>query len=212
MLQQAAAPVPPVTAQPAPAPPAAVQAVAPVVAAAPAPASGNELLQVKNVYILPMGSSFDQFLANRLTRGGVLQVVTDAAKADAILTDRIGKGLEAKLEELYPDPAKKAAAEALAAKEKDKEDDRESDRPMQIHSNPVERSSSGGRAKGTLFLVHRGSRNVIWSVYEAPKSTRPNDLDDAAAAVVNNLASAIGKEAKAAGATTGAKKSGWKPW
>lgn len=206
MLQQAAAPVPPAAAQPAPAPPAALQAAT--------PAPGNELLQVKNVYILPMGSSFDQFLANRLTRGGVLQVVTDPAKADAVLTDRIGKGLEAKLEELYPDPAKKAAAEAQAAKEKEKEEDRDSERSMQIHSTPLERGGSGGRAKGTLFLVHRGSRNVIWSVYEAPRTTRPNDLDDAAAVVVSNLASAIGKEAKAAGVATvpGARKSGWKPW
>ena len=211
MLQQAATPVPPLAAQPVAAPSAAVQ---PAAAAAPT-AFGSELLQVKNVYILPMGSSFDQYLANRLTRGGVLQVVTDPAKADAILTDRIGRGLETKLEELYPDPAKQAAAEALAKKDKDKAKDDESDgeRPMQIHTNAIEHGSSVGRAKGTLFLVHRGSRNVIWSVYEAPKSTRADDLDYVAATVVNNLSSAIGKEAKAAGiARTHGEKKGWKPW
>lgn len=206
MLQQAAAPVPPVVAKPKPAPVAAVQPVVvetPAVAMAPV-ATGSELLQVKNVYILPMGSSFDQYLANRLTRAGVLQVVTDPAKADAVLTDRIGKVLEAKLEELYPDPAKLAAAEAALKKDrekdedKDKDKDRDENRPMQIKTTPMERTSSAGRAKGTLFLVHRGSRNVIWSIYEPPKTTRPDDLDDVAAAAVKNLGSAIAKEAKAA--------------
>ena len=169
----------------------------------------SELLQVKNVYILPMGSSLDQYIANRLTRGGVLQVVTDPAKADAILTDRIGKPLEAKLEELYPDPAKKAAADELLRKQRDEES--EEDRPMQLRTNPMERGGSVGRAKGTLFLVHRGSRNVIWSAYELPKSTRPNDLDDVATAAVNSLGSAFGKAASAATAAP-EKKKGWWPW
>jgi hypothetical protein len=203
MLQQAAAPVPPADPKPPAAPVAVVQPAAPVVPA-------TELLQVKNVYILPMGSSLDQYIANRLTRGGVLQVVTDPAKADAILTDRIGKALEVRLEQLYPDPAKLAAAEALAKQEAE----RDEDRPMQLKTNPIERGSSAGRAKGTLFLVHRGSRNVIWSLYEPPKSTRPNDLDDVAISAANNLGSAIGKEAKAVGAANApaAKRKGWWPW
>ena len=213
MLQQAAVPVPPAAAPPPAAPPAAVAPATVQTPAPPAPlAPANELLQVKNVYILPMGSSLDQYLANRLTRGGVLQVVIDPAKADAILTDRIGKALEAKLEELYPDPVKKAAAEALLQKAKDEETDE--NYTMQIRTNPVERGGSMGRAKGTLFLVHRGSRNVIWSVYELPKSTRPNDLDDVAIAAVNNLGSAIGKSAKSAAAASSPseKKKGWWPW
>lgn len=199
MLQQAAAVAPPAEARP---PAAAVQPVSP----APPAGAGNELLQVKNVYILPMGSSLDQYLANRLTRGGVLQVVTDPVKADAILTDRIGRVLEAKLEELYPDPLKAAAA---AAAEKKAEESGE-DRPMGMKMNVVERSGSSGRAKGTLFLVHRGSRNVIWSVFELPKSTRPGDLDDVAAAAVKNLGAAIGAEAKADGSS--GQRKGWRPW
>lgn len=205
MLQQAAAPVPPAVAKPIKpidAPAVAVQLVPP---AAPS-GSGSELLQVKNVYVLPMGSSFDQFVANRLTRGGVLQVVTDPAKADAILTDRIGKSLEMKLDELYPDPAKMVAVAPPVKKDEETEEDR----VMQIRTNPVERSGSGGRAKGTLFLVHRGSRNVIWSIYELPKSTRPDDLDDVAMDVANTLGAAIGKEAKALGVASapGGKKQG----
>ncbi len=209
MLQQAAAPVPPADPKPPAAPLAVVQPAPPSTPVAPV-VSTTELLQVKNVYILPMGSSLDQYIANRLTRGGVLQVVTDPAKADAVLTDRIGKTLETKLEQLYPDPAKLAAAEALAKEEAESKEDR----PMQLKTNPIERGGSVGRAKGTLFLVHRGSRNVIWSVYEPPKSTRPDDLDDVAIAAVNNLGSAIGKEAKAVGVANSPaeKKKGWRPW
>ena len=208
MLQQAAAPAPAASAK-APAPQAVAVQAAP--AAAPMLAA-SELLQVKNVYILPMSSSLDQYVANRLTRDGVLQVVTDPGKADAILTDRLGKGFEAKFEELYPDPAKKAAAEAAAAARKDEEG--ADDHPMEMKTNVAERSGGGGRAKGTLFLVHRGSRNVIWSVYELPKSTRPEELDSVAGAAVKNLAGAMGKQAKAAGVTDrpAGKKSGWRPW
>ena len=211
MLQQAAAPVAPAPAKPAAPPPAAlVQPAAPATPLAPMVpvAPPSELLQVKNVYILPMGSSLDQYLANRLTRSGVLQVVTDPAKADAILTDRIGKGLAARLEELYPDLAKKEAEEAAAAakREREKDEEGEDTRAMQVHSSPLDRSTSAGRAKGTLFLIHRGSRNVIWSVYELPKSSRPNDLDDVANAAVKNLGSAIGKEAKAMANPSGEKK------
>ena len=39
---------------------------------------------------MPMGRGLDQFIANRLTRMHVLQVVTDPAKADTIITDQRG--------------------------------------------------------------------------------------------------------------------------
>src|SRR5260221_9315225 len=68
-------------------------------------ASSPQLMQVQAVYILPMGSGMDQFLANRLTRFGKMQVVTDPQHADAILTDRLGEVFEKKLDELYPPPA-----------------------------------------------------------------------------------------------------------
>ena len=49
-----------------------------------------DLAQVRNVYILTMGGGLDLHIANRLTDGHVLQVVTDPQKADAVLTDRLG--------------------------------------------------------------------------------------------------------------------------
>ena len=53
-----------------------------------------EVFGVKTVYLLPMASGLDQYLALQLTSSGVLQVVTDPKKADAILTDGIGARLE----------------------------------------------------------------------------------------------------------------------
>ena len=65
-------------------------------------ASNPQLMQVQSVYILPMGGGMDQFLANRLTRFGKIQVVADPQRADAILTDRLGEVFEKRLDELYP--------------------------------------------------------------------------------------------------------------
>ena len=63
---------------------------------------------VRTIYILPMGHGLDQYVANRLTREHVLEVVADAARADAILTDALGKTLEVELEKLHPTPKPQA--------------------------------------------------------------------------------------------------------
>src|SRR5258708_13703693 len=89
-------------------------------------ASNPELAEIKTVYLLPMTYSLDQFLAIRLTKGGVLQVVTDPKLADAILSDHIGTGLEDKLKSLYGDTD--ATKEANKEKEKDKEKDKKKDK------------------------------------------------------------------------------------
>ena len=53
------------------------------------PTPNPVLLQVKAVYVLPMGYSLDQFLMSNLTQLGVFKVVTDPQKADAVFTDRV---------------------------------------------------------------------------------------------------------------------------
>src|SRR5579863_3835078 len=77
-----------------------------------------ELMEVKTVYLLPMTSSLDQFLAIRLTKGGILQVVTDPTLADAILSEHIGTGLEDQMKSLY---GEKKADPADKDKDKDKD-------------------------------------------------------------------------------------------
>jgi hypothetical protein len=159
--------------------------------AAPAHPAASELLQIHHVYLLPMANGMDQYLANHLTRQGLLQVVADPAKADAILTDRLGKPLEDKLEELYPQPK---PAEAQPAKEEESED--RSPSAMDLKVTPMDRPSSFGRGKGTVFLVHRGSRAVLWSTYERPKRTMPDELDRTAKRVAAELGKAIRQAGK----------------
>ena len=67
--------------------------------------SAAGLDDVKTVYLLPMSNGLDQYLAQQLTAGAVLQVVTDPQKADAVLTDHLGATFEQSLADLYrPSP------------------------------------------------------------------------------------------------------------
>lgn len=163
----------------------------------PAPVPAQELLAVKNVYILPMGNAFDQFLANAITRKGVLQVVTDPAKADVIFTDRLGQGFEMKMHELYPEPKAEEPPKPAKDKEKDKDEEAEA-KPgtFDVKNTLAERPSTFGRGKGTYFLVNRSTRNVVWSAYEKPSTSMPEDLNDRANSVAGQLANAIQKQAK----------------
>ncbi|MGB9610374.1 MAG: hypothetical protein ACPL7M_05325 [Bryobacteraceae bacterium] len=154
--------------------------------------AGPELLQIRAVYLLPMANGFDQYLANQLTRRSVLQVVADPSLADAILTDRLGRPFEQTLEELYPQPKPEEAKPA-------REEDEDRERPpgtMDIKAPPLERTSSFGRGKGTIFLVARGSRHVVWSIYARPKRTAPDELDGTARRVASELEKAIRQAAR----------------
>jgi hypothetical protein len=163
--------------------------------AAPAPQAGSALLQIHHVYLLPMSYGLDQYLANHLTRQGLVQVVADPAKADAILTDRIGKPFEDKLEELYPQP--KPQEEKPAKEKEGEEEETRSPAAMDLKVAPMDRPSSFGRGRGTVFLVHRGSRAVVWSTYERPRRTIPDELDRTARRVAEELGKAIRQAGKA---------------
>ena len=141
-------------------------------------ASGADLSKIQNVYLMPMSSGLDQYLANRLTAGGVLQVVTDPAKADAIFTDRLGDAFDKRLDELFP-PAKPELKESKTDREKEKE------AAEQTWQRPAGQSFTKGR--GNLFLVDRQTRNVIWSIYERPKSGQPDQLHKTASRVAERF-------------------------
>lgn len=133
--------------------------------------SNPDLAEVKTVYLLPMTYSLDQFLAIRLTRGGVLQVVTDPKLADAVLSDHIGTGLEEKLKSLYGDQ------NADADKDKDKDKNSFSGNPM----------GGSTRSKGAVFLVDRKTRSVLWSDYVRPKNAQPDELHHVADRIAEQL-------------------------
>jgi hypothetical protein len=146
-----------------------------------AAAAGGEIGGVKTVYVLPMSNALDQFLAIRLTTGNVLQVVTDPQKADAILTDHIGAGLDKQLDDLYG--SKTPAPPPPPDDSKDKDSMHDSARPV---IQPI------SRARGTIFLIDRKSRNVAWSLYERPKNTSPDEINH----VAEKIASKLSKDLK----------------
>lgn len=163
---------------------------------AAAVASDNAALkQVQSVYILPMRSGMDQYLANKIARHGLMQVVTDPQRADAILTDHTGESFERKLDELYPPPKPVKQEDDDAEEKPAKQDNAGSSKAMVDAGVPIDHPSSFGRSKGTVFLVDRKSRAVIWSTYDRPHDMRPDTLDKKADQIVNRLKSDL-KEKK----------------
>jgi hypothetical protein len=140
--------------------------------AAAALAWGAGLTDYKTVYVLPMSSGLDQFVAIKLTTGSVMQVVTDPRKAELILTDAIGAAFEAKLDDLY----------GQKPKNEDKDDKNGKD-----SVNGSSRISPASRGRGAVFLVDRKTRDVVWSAYVKPKGTAPDELNQSAAEIVAKL-------------------------
>ena len=123
---------------------------------------------VKTVYLLPMSSGLDQYLAIRLTNDGKFRVVTDPQKADAIFTDRIGSNFEQSLADLY-NPKKSTDGKL------------ENDEASHTVSQPF------SHGKGSMFLVDRQSHEVLWSTYAVAKSARSEDLNQLAGKIVAEL-------------------------
>jgi hypothetical protein len=110
-------------------------------------------------------------LALQLTTQGVLQVVTDPKKADSVLTDGVGARFEETLTAIYGAPVDK--------------DQSEKDSQTEFTHPSSQRLSSSA---GVVFLVNRVSRDVLWSTFEQPKNTRPEDMKNTAKKIVERLA------------------------
>ncbi|HUO27639.1 MAG TPA: hypothetical protein VMU80_00375 [Bryobacteraceae bacterium] len=167
-------------------------------------AAAAELTGVRNVYILPMSHSLDQFIANRLTEMHVYQVVTDPARADTVITDQVGQALEDRLNDLYPPPENKEAKEAKEKQEKEAADKKPAVAGrLSILSETVNQAdrqgsmSLSGRGHGTIFLVDVKTRGVLWSVFDRPKNTSPHELDHTAGRIVHRLKEDIKAQEKA---------------
>ncbi len=153
-------------------------------------AQAADLHQIQSVYLLQMGNGLDQYLANHLTTNGVLKVVTDPEKAEAILTDEIGLRFEQRLEELYPPPPEEPEPTAEGEEDDATEPEAEDDFFAGLEQRP--RLSTFSRGKGNVFLVDRASRRVVWSMFHQPKDGTPKELNRAAKAIVTNLKGALG--------------------
>ncbi len=142
--------------------------------------------QVRAVYLLPMANGFDQYLAHQLTAQGVLQVVTDPERADAVLTDQIGPAFERRLQELFP-REKQTPSAGESEKEKESAEAAEARAESDRQRAAVSVVSSFGRGRGNVFLVGLASREVLWSLHQPPKNFTPRELDRAAAKVAAKL-------------------------
>jgi hypothetical protein len=158
-------------------------------------ASAAELTVGRTVFLMPMSHNLDQFIVNSLTQMHVLQVVTDPAKADIVMTEQVGAAFESRLNDLYSPPADPKPA--VAAKEP-KAKPATPDEP-EAHglasmlgdpaNKPDKQGSMGlyGRGRGTIFLVDVQSRQVLWSAFDKPKSSSPYELDRTAHHIVKRL-------------------------
>jgi hypothetical protein len=142
--------------------------------------------QIQRVYLLPMTAGFDQYLANRLTGQGVFEVVTDPKLADALITDVIGRGFEARYTELYPPPPPPPQEK----KEGEEEDKRAEPEPAEQGA----RMTTFGRGKGNIFVVSVKSKAVVWSIYERPKDMSSQKLDETSERIVSRLKKDLGKK------------------
>jgi hypothetical protein len=162
-------------------------------------AGAADLDQVRSVYVMSMAHGLDQYLANRLTGSHLFQVVTDPARADAVLTDRIGEGFESQLGALLPVPQGKDGKDAKEPKETKDSKASDGSTPSLFAdtanklSNPA-LNSAFGRPRGTIFLVDKDSRRVLWSVYRLPKSSNSSELDRIASDIVSRLKQDLNKQ------------------
>ncbi len=126
-----------------------------------------QLSDVHSIYLMPMTGGLDQYLAGQLTTDHSFRIVADPKLADAVLTDHLGKGFEQELALISSDPEDKPAHAG----------DSTARRPM----------SSFGRGRGTVFIVGVRSREVLWSSYQKPRGSSPEDYERTARHIVKKL-------------------------
>ncbi|MEZ5356329.1 MAG: hypothetical protein R2762_27150 [Bryobacteraceae bacterium] len=147
--------------------------------------SAADLASVRSVYFMPMSNGLDQYLANRMTAEGMFTVVTDPKKADAVFTDQIGLSFEDRLAELLK--VDEPPVEDKDGESKDKKKDEFDERQGKIGQGYAARFSTFSRGKGNVFLVDVKSHHVLWSVFQRPKQTTPEQLDKTSGQIVSQL-------------------------
>jgi hypothetical protein len=98
------------------------------------------------------------------------------------------------MKELYPPPAPPKPK----AEEKEKEKETEKAAPDNLAAAVGETAAQMGRpnssfggGKGTVFLVSVKTREVLWSIYERPKDSRPATLERTAGRISSELKKSI---------------------
>ncbi len=143
------------------------------------------LAEVKSVYLFPMSNGLDQYLANRLTRDHVFQVVTDPKVADAVITDKLGQGFESELLKVRPDLKPVPPKKEIADKDKKDDDkDKKEDKPVEDMTPPI---NTFRTAQGTIFIVQARTQMVVWSTYQRPPNHSPKEMERTAEKIASLL-------------------------
>jgi hypothetical protein len=191
----AAQPAPASAPQPSPQPaPAAAPAPKPAApASVPVETTHPRVLpgQVQTVYMLSMRHGMDQYLAEQIVKLGLYQVTTDPTHADALFTDQIGPSLEARLNMLYPPPTPPEETAASEEDDKGRHKDADERRKEKERNEFMATRSTWGGGKGTVFLVDRYGRGVIWSIYQVPKNSSSSEVNKTAGKIASALAKQI---------------------
>ena len=153
-------------------------------------ATNADLSQVQSVYVMPMSGGLHQHLTNRLIKLGLFQIVADPLRADSVLTDRLGAAFETQLSDWEAEVARRTAPP------KETKEVKASDEPQKFELASRQMTTAIARGKGTLFLVDRQSRRVLWSVYQKPKNSLPDELDRTAGRVADRLKNEWGGKKK----------------
>jgi hypothetical protein len=149
------------------------------------PVLGTDLTAVKKVYMFPMRGNLDQYLANRLVPSKTFQVVVDPSQAEAVFTDQLGEGFEARLEQLRNASASGCPCRATESDRVSADTKQETENQSQQGTRM--RFSGSSRGNSTVFLVDIKSGVVLWSAYEKAGGSSPGFLDKAAARLVRRL-------------------------
>lgn len=152
-----------------------------------------------SVYVMPMLSGYDQYLANQLNRRGYT-VVTTPKLAQFLMTDSIGDALERQLKKIEeeqqpaaPAPAEdpedaKLTAQQRAKRKRDAEYKAAEEDARRMSDLEAQRPvSTFSRGRGNIFVVDVASRRVVWSNFDRAKRRTPEKLDDKAGDVVREL-------------------------
>lgn len=175
-----------------------------VLPAWPAAAEGPnaDLSSVGTVYVLPMASGMEQFIAHQVAKQGIYEVTTDPLRADAFISDFVGASFEIRVDDLLKAARdkKEKEAEDLAKKEaeksgeavkkpakKPKDEEEAPEGGFQMESMASGRVGAFGRGKGNIFLVEGKTRRVLWTGFDIPKNTRAEALQKSAEKLVAQL-------------------------
>lgn len=167
---------------------------------APAQGPNAELGSVGTIYVLPMASGMEQFLAHQVAKQGLYEVTTDPLRADAFLSDFVGTTFELRVEELIKtardkqekeaeEQARKEAEKSGTAPKKaaKKDEDEEAQGGFQVEGSGAARVGGFGRGKGNIFLIDAKTRRVLWTGFDIPKNTRAEALQKSAERLTSQL-------------------------